>query len=86
MELLRSTVDGQIAAQEYQNKLFKNGMTGKAVLNYTGELSDGAKRKLIAQFEEFGVGASNAGRIIPACRASNLNRLTSSCQTPSFWS
>ncbi|MFR2916945.1 MAG: hypothetical protein ACLTKQ_08425 [Acutalibacteraceae bacterium] len=55
MELLRSTVDGQIAAQEYQNKLFKNGMTGKAVLNYTGELSDGAKRKLIAQFEEFGV-------------------------------
>ena len=65
LELLRSTVDGQIAAQEYQNKLFKNGMTGKAVLNYTGELSDGAKRKLIAQFEEFGAGASNAGRIIP---------------------
>lgn len=65
LELLRSTVDGQIAAQEYQNKLFKNGMTGKAVLNYTGELSEGAKRKMIAQFEEFGAGASNAGRIIP---------------------
>lgn len=37
---LASTIKGNAKAQEYINKLYESGMTAKAVLQYTGGLSD----------------------------------------------
>lgn len=39
-DTLKYTVGGNIKAQKLVNKMYDNGMTGKAVLQYTGNLSD----------------------------------------------
>lgn len=63
--ILKSTVEGVLESQNFLNDLYKNGLTAKAVLEYTGDLDEGAKRKLVASFEEFGAGSENAGKILP---------------------
>lgn len=45
-EQLADTLAGNVAAHAMLNKLYKNGMTAKAVLQYTGDL-DPAKRQLL---------------------------------------
>lgn len=63
--ILKSTVDGAAASQEFMNSLYESGLTAKATLEYTGDLDGKAKEKLVKAFEEFGSGARNTGRIIP---------------------
>ena len=64
-EILKHTIEGSLESQRYMNNLYKNGMTGRAVLEYTGDLDDKHSRRLVKGFEEFSNGAKNAGRIIP---------------------
>lgn len=64
-EILRQNVEGNIESQNYMNNLYKQGMTAKAVLEYTGELKNEAREKLRQAFEEFGNGSKNTGRIMP---------------------
>lgn len=64
-DILQSTVDGSLESQKYMNNLYKNGMTGKAVLEYTGDLDKTAKDRLVKGFEDFANGSKNAGKIIP---------------------
>ena len=47
------------------NKLYKQGLTGKAILQYTGDLDKKAQRKLVSFYEEFSNGIDNTGKIIP---------------------
>lgn len=63
--ILAATVSGASASQEYLNSLYQQGMTAKAVLEYTGDLSTEAREKLRGVFEEFGAGAKNTGRVLP---------------------
>lgn len=63
--ILVDTVDGAQASQEFLNNLYKNGLTAKAVLEYTGDLNKEAKDKLVQAFEEYGAGTKNTGRILP---------------------
>ncbi|WP_054948970.1 phage portal protein [Numidum massiliense] len=64
-DILKTTVDGALESQRFMNNLYKTGLTGKAVLEYTGDLDEKAKRRLVKGFEEFANGSKNAGRIIP---------------------
>ena len=64
-EVLKHTVDGALESQMFMNNLYKTGLTGKAVLEYTGELDATAKARLVKGFEEFSNGSKNAGKIIP---------------------
>lgn len=64
-EQLKDTIDGGLESQKFMNKLYKTGLTGKAVLEYTGDLNKSAKDKLIKGIEEFASGSDNAGKIIP---------------------
>lgn len=64
-QILRDTVDGAHESQRFMNKLYKSGLTAKAALEYTGDLSKEAKEKLVKSFEEFGAGANNTGKILP---------------------
>ena len=64
-KILKETVDGAAASQDYLNKMYENGLTAKAALEYTGELSTEKQRALRAAFEEFGSGVKNVGRILP---------------------
>lgn len=63
--ILKSTVEGATAAQDFMTNLYENGLTAKATLEYTGELNEEAKQKLIQAFEQYGAGTKNTGRILP---------------------
>lgn len=64
-QILDETVHGAKASQGYMNKMYEQGMTAKATLEYTGTLSPEAKEKLREAFEDFGNGIQNTGRIMP---------------------
>ena len=64
-QILRDTVSGASASQEFMNGMYESGLTAKATLEYTGELNEGAKEDLRKSFEEFGSGAKNVGKILP---------------------
>jgi len=64
-QILRDTVSGASASQEFMNNMYESGLTAKATLEYTGELNEGAKEALRKSFEEFGSGAKNVGKILP---------------------
>jgi HK97 family phage portal protein len=64
-DILKSTVEGSLESQKFMNNLYKTGLTGKAVLEYTGDLDANAKARLVQGFEDFANGSKNAGKIIP---------------------
>lgn len=64
-DILRETIGGAGSSQAYLNKLYEQGLTAKAVLEYTGTLSPEAKTALREAFEDFGAGPKNTGRIMP---------------------
>lgn len=64
-QILRDTISGASASQEFMNRMYESGLTAKATLEYTGELSGNAQENLRKAFEEFGSGAKNVGRILP---------------------
>lgn len=63
--ILKSSVEGAAAAQDFMTQLYENGLTAKATLEYTGELNEEAKQKLIQAFETYGAGTKNTGKILP---------------------
>ena len=64
-DILKTTVDGALESQKFMNNLYKTGLTGKAVLEYTGDLNQEARDRLVKGFEQFANGSKNAGKIIP---------------------
>ncbi len=64
-DILKHTVEGSLESQKFMNNLYKTGLTGKAVLEYTGDLDQTAKTRLVKGFEDFASGSKNAGKIIP---------------------
>ena len=63
-EQLAESIQGQIKAQKLVNKLYDNGMTAKAVLQYTGSLSDANVAELIARIGEY-ANNSSTGKVVP---------------------
>lgn len=63
--ILKSTVEGVLESQRFLNSLYKNGLTAKATLEYTGELSEEAAEKLRQVFERYGNGSQNTGKMLP---------------------
>ena len=64
-KILKDTVTGAAASQEFMNKMYENGLTAKATLEYTGDLNEEGQEALRKAFEDFGNGAKNIGRILP---------------------
>lgn len=63
--VLKETVDGVIEAQKFLNNLYKNGLTAKATLEYTGTLEKSKIEKIREIIERFGAGSGNSGRVLP---------------------
>ena len=64
-DTLTDSIEGATKSQRFMNKLYKEGMTARAVLQYTGDLDKQAKIRLLKGIEEFATGENNAGKIIP---------------------
>ena len=52
-EQLRQTVGGNIKAQKLVNKMYDNGFTGKAVLQYTGNLNEANQKAFTAGIQKY---------------------------------
>lgn len=64
-DILHSTLDSKKEADNLNRNIYKNGITGKAVLEYVGDLDDKAEQKLIKHIEKFSTGSDNYGKMIP---------------------
>lgn len=64
-QILKDTVSGAAASQEFMNKMYESGLTAKAALEYTGDLNQEGQEQLRKAFEDFGNGSKNIGRILP---------------------
>lgn len=53
---LKTTIGGNLKAQKMVNKMYESGFTAKAVLNYTGSLSDASVKTLVKQIESYAKG------------------------------
>ena len=55
-EQLETTIGGNYKAQKLINKMYENGFTAKAVLNYTGSLSDENAKAFVKGIEDYAKG------------------------------
>lgn len=75
---LKTTIGGSVKSQKMVNKMYESGFTAKAVLNYTGSLSDDNVKTLIKNIEEYAKGGlknAEAENIIPIPLGSTLTPL-----------
>lgn len=64
-DMLKETVHGGLESQKFLNNLYKEGLTARAALYYSGDLNPKLKKELVKQFEEYTSGANNAGKFVP---------------------
>lgn len=64
-DILKATIDGGLQSQTFMNNLYKGGLTARAALQYTGDLSPKLEKQLIAKLESYANGANNAGKFVP---------------------
>lgn len=75
---LKSTIGGSIKSQKMVNKMYESGFTAKAVLNYTGSLSDANVQTLVQNIESYAKGDlkdEGVENIIPIPLGFNLTPL-----------
>ena len=75
---LKMTIDGAVKSQKMLNKMYTSGFTAKAVLNYTGNLSDPNVLTLVKNVEKYAKGElKNSGveNVIPIPIGFALNPL-----------
>lgn len=63
--ILRGVITGELAASEYQNNLYKNGLTASMALGYTSIFEDSEIDKLQKKYADKLTGPKAAGRVIP---------------------
>lgn len=64
-DILKATIEGGLQSQTFMNNLYKGGLTARAALQYTGDLSPKLEKQLITRLESYANGANNAGKFIP---------------------
>lgn len=75
-DILRTSLTGNLTAQAMLNKLYENGFTAKAVLQYTGSLNDELTKKFVKGIEDFALGNDDTVKsIIPIPLGSTLQPL-----------
>ncbi len=85
-ERLATTIDGNVNAQKMLNGLYKSGYTAKAVLEYTGDLSDANVKKYVSGIERYakGTNTDDLSSIIPIPVGSKLTPLNISLADGQF--
>ena len=77
-EQLKTTIGGSLKAQKMVNKMYDNGFTAKAVLQYTGNLSDENTKAFVKGVEKYASGElaeEGIKNVIPIPLGSSLTAL-----------
>jgi HK97 family phage portal protein len=69
--ILTETIEGNLTAQEMLNKSYKNGFSGKAVLQYTGDLSPENEKKFAKRIDEY-INGQDFESVIPMMYGTQL--------------
>lgn len=64
-DILQETIDGNLSAQQMLNRSYKSNFSGKAVLQYTGEMSPENEQAFAKRIEDFVNGKNGQKNIIP---------------------
>lgn len=83
--ILKATVDGANASQDYMNKLYEQGLTASMAMQYTGDLEDDKVRKLRKRFADMLSGPKNAGKVVPVPIGLTLTPLNMSMTDAQFF-
>ena len=84
-ERLATTIDGNVNAQKMLNGMYKSGYTAKAVLEYTGDLSDANVKKYVSGIARYAKGEhDDLSSIIPIPAGSKLTPLNISLADGQF--
>ena len=84
-EILARTIDGANESQKFMNNLYKQGLTAKMALQYTGDLDKTRRDKLKQRYADALTGAKNAGKIIPVPAELKLTPLNVSLTDAQFF-
>ena len=74
-DILKYTISGNINSQEFITNLYKNGVTARYAMQYTGDVNEARREKLVEKFGEALSGAKNAGKVIPVPKSLTLQPL-----------
>jgi len=84
-DILKTTIGGAISAQKTQGKLFENGMVGKAVLQYTGDLDEKNEKTFTAGIQNYIDGKIDTARtLIPVPFGSTLTPIDTKLSDAQF--
>lgn len=83
-EILKDTIDGAGYAESYETELYKNGMSAKYAMQYSGILDDERVKETQKKFADKLSGLKAAGKVIPIPAAFNLVPLTQSLVDSDF--
>lgn len=75
-DILKMTIEGNLNGQEFLTNLYKNGVTARYAMQYTGDLSKERRELLKVKFADQLSGAKNAGKVIPVPKSLTLTPLT----------
>lgn len=70
-EILKETIEGNLTAQQMLNKAYKSNFSGKAALQYTGELSPENERKLVKKINDY-ISGKDERNVIPMMSGTQL--------------
>ena len=75
-EILKGMIEGTLNSQAFLANMYKNGVTARYAMQYTGDLDEARREKLKVKFAEQLTGVKNAGKVIPVPKSLTLTPLT----------
>ena len=73
--ILKGMIDGTLNSQSFLENMYKNGVTARYAMQYTGDLDEARREKLKVKFADQLTGAKNAGKVIPVPKSLTLTPL-----------
>ncbi|MCD8148841.1 MAG: phage portal protein, partial [Clostridiales bacterium] len=64
-DILKDTISGASESQSFQNELYKNGLSARAIIQYTGDFDDKKRQAIQKKFADILSGPKNAGKVVP---------------------
>ena len=75
VDILKGMIDGTLNSQEFLANLYKNGVSARYAMQYTGDLDKERREKLRVKFADQLTGTKNAGKIVPVPKSLTLTPL-----------
>lgn len=75
-DALKMNVDGAMSNEKFLNNLYKNGLSASMALQFTSEIDEGRRNKLIEKYKKLLAGPKNAGNVIPVPPGMQLQPLS----------